>query len=145
MLLSVFALNLYGCTDTPELLQVEQETVGVSTQEIELLESELNAAYSLWESEEYDQAFVSLERINHDTMKTIWPILRSEDPESSLQLEVQFGKVLWATERKKSIANNESARSLKMLLMRELNEIRLIEPTAGPTGSTERSGEGSAQ
>ena len=132
MLISVFALNLYGCTDTSELLSAEQVSVGVSSQEIELLESELNAAYSLWESEEYDQAFVSLERINHDTMKTVWPILRSEDPESSLQLEVQFGKVLWATEKRKSIANNESARSLKMLLMRELNEVRIVEPTLSP-------------
>lgn len=145
MLISVFALNLYGCTDTPELLPVEQETIGVSSQEIDLVESELNAAYSLWESEEYDQAFVALERINHETMKTVWPILRSEDAETSLQLEVQFGKVLWATERKKSIANNESARSLKMLLMRELNEVRLVEPTLNVEVSTESTVEGLSQ
>ena len=64
---------MYGCTDTPELLPVEQSAIGVSAQEIELVESELNAAYSLWESEEYDQAFIALERINHETMKTVWP------------------------------------------------------------------------
>ena len=129
MLISIFALNMYGCTDTPELLPVDPVSVGVSSQEIEHVESELNAAYALWEAEEYDQAFIALERLNHDTMKTVWPILRSEDPESSLQLEVHFGKVLWATERKKSIAGSKTSGALKMLLMRELNEVRQVEPT----------------
>ena len=73
MLITVFTLNMYGCTDTPELLPVEQSAIGVSAQEIELVESELNAAYSLWKLEEYDQAFIALERINHETMKTVWP------------------------------------------------------------------------
>ena len=138
MIITLFTLNMYGCTDTAELLPVEPDSIGVSAQEIKLVESELNAAYALWETDEYDQAFIALERINHDTMKTVWPILRSEDPESSLELEVHFGKVLWATERKKSIAGNESAGALKMLLMRELNEVRLEEP-APDVGTSEDS------
>ena len=129
MLITFPLLILYGCTEAPELLSSKPDTVGVSPETIVQIESELTAAYSLWEDEEYDQAFIALERLNHDRMKSVWPILRAEDAESSLHLEVQFGKVLWSTERKRSIVNNEAARSLKSVLLRELNEVRLIEPT----------------
>ena len=73
-------------------------------------------------------------------MKTVWPVLRSEDAESSLQLEVHFGKALWAMERNKSIAGNETAGALKMLLMRELNEVRLEEPTPDIEASEDANG-----
>jgi hypothetical protein len=92
------------------------------------VESALNAAYLLWESEEYDQAFIALESLNHDGMKDIWPILRAEDPEATLHLEVQFGKVLWSTERKRSITKDEGARTLKSTLLRELNDVRIATP-----------------
>ena len=126
-------LILYGCTEAPELLSPKPDAVGVSTETIVQIESELTAAYALWQEEDYDQAFIALERLNHDHMKSVWPILRAEDAESSLHLEVQFGKVLWSTERKRSIVNNQAARSLKSILLRELNEVRLIEPTPNET------------
>ena len=136
MLIIFSFLMLHACTDAPELLSINPEPIGITTDTIVQIESELNAAYALWEEEEYDQAFVSLERLNHDSMHTVWPILRSEDAESTLHLEVQFGKVLWATERKRSIVKNEAARSLKSLLLRELNDVRLIEPVSNEAGDS---------
>ena len=135
MSITFYLLMHYGCTDTPELLSINPEPIGVTADTIVQIESELNAAYALWEDEEYDQAFVSLERLNHDSMHAVWPILRAEDAESTLHLEVQFGKVLWSTERKRSIVKNEAARSLKSLLLRELNEVRLIEPVLNEAGT----------
>lgn len=127
-------LILSGCTEAPQLLSSDPDPIGVPTEAIVQIETELNAAYALWEEEKYDQAFVALERLNHEGMHTVWPILRTEDAESTLHLEVQFGKVLWATEQNKSIVNNEAARSLKSLLLRELNDVRLIEPSPTPEG-----------
>ena len=140
MLMPFSLLLLSGCTESPDLLSSEVETVGVSSETIVSLESELDSAYALWEEEEYDEAFIVLEHINHESMKLVWPVLRSEDAESTLHLEVQFGKVLWSTERKRSIVNNEAAGSLKRLLLRELNDVRLIEPVPNESGGGNLSG-----
>ena len=136
MLITFSLLMLYGCTEAPDLLYSTPDPIGVSTETIVQIETELNAAYALWEKEDYDQAFVALEQLNHEGMKTVWPVLRNDDAESTLYLEVQFGKVLWSTERKRSIVNNEAARSLKSLLMRELNDVRLIEPVQNTEGES---------
>ena len=134
MLITTILFILSGCTDVPQLFTSDTDPIGVPTATIVQIETELNAAYELWEEEEYEQAFIALDRLNQEGMHSVWPVLRAGDAESTLHLEVQFGKVLWATEQNKSIANNEAARSLKSLLLRELNDVRLMEPVSNPEG-----------
>ena len=54
MLINFSLLMLYGCTEAPDLLYSTPEPIGVTTETIVLIETELNAAYALWEKEEYD-------------------------------------------------------------------------------------------
>lgn len=128
MLYLYFGLIVIGCTETTQLLVAEKQPARIDGATIVSIESELNSAYVHWENEEYDLAYTALAKINTESMNTIWPILREEDANASLFLEVQFGKALWATERKRSIVNNDTARTLKSNLLKELNDIKIVEP-----------------
>lgn len=119
--------NLFGCFDSTPLLQQEPESKGIEVSTIEALELQLNEAYEIWEEEEYENAFEALQFINQTSLKDIWPVIREADPESALRLEVQFGAVLWATEHKRSFADQDAARTLRTILLRELNDVRLVE------------------
>jgi len=128
MLYLYFGLTVIGCTETTELLVTEKQPAGIDGATIVSIENELNSAYVHWENEDYDLAYTALAKINTESMNTVWPILREEDANASLFLEVQFGKALWATERKRSIVNNDTARTLKSNLLKELNDIKIVEP-----------------
>ena len=130
MLYLLFAYTYVGCTETSDLLVVEKQPVGIETETIVAIENELNSAYAHWENEEYDLAYTALTKLNLESMNSIWPILREEDASATLYLEVQLGKALWATERKRSIVNNDTARTLKSNLLKELNDIKIVEPIA---------------
>ena len=140
MLYLYFGLSIIGCTETTELLVAEKQPVGIDGATIVSIENELNSAYVHWENEEYDLAYTALAKINTESMNTVWPILREEDANASLFLEVQFGKALWATERKRSIVNNDTARTLKSNLLKELNDIKIVEAVIPDT--TDDQGEG---
>lgn len=137
MLYLFFAYAYVGCTETSDLLVVEKQPVGIEAETIVAIENELNSAYAHWENEEYDLAYTALTKLNLESMNSIWPVLREEDASATLFLEVQLGKALWATERKRSIVNNDTARTLKSNLLKELNDIKIVEPIP-----SEQSGQG---
>ena len=119
--------NLLGCFDSAPLLQQEPQPQGVEVATIDALEVQLNEAYSVWAKEEYENAFEALQFMNQTSLKDIWPVLHEADPESALRLEVQFGTVLWATEHKRSFEDQDAARMLRTILLRELNDVRRVE------------------
>ena len=119
---------LAACTDLPTLSQSEPTDLGVSTETVQQIEQELNGVFELWEDEQYFEAFDGLTHIKDTSMEGVWPILREADPESSLRLEVAFGKSLSATKRKNSIDSTKAPQQLRNLLMRELNDVRQVEP-----------------
>ncbi len=117
-----------ACTEVPTLSQTETTEVGVSTETIQQLEQELTLAFEQWQDEQYFEAFDGLTHLKDTSMKGVWPILREADPESSLQLEVAFGKSLRATKRKNSFDNTKVPQQLQSLLLGELNDVRRVEP-----------------
>ena len=138
-LLNVLYIPFFlGCLDSTPFLQQVSESTGVDDTTIASLEAELNDAYRLWEQEEYETAFEALQSMNQNSLKNVWPVMRAADPESTLRLEVQFGKVLWATEHKRSYEGQDAPRTLRAVLLRELNDVRHVEeiPPDQPAATT---------
>ena len=119
--------NFLGCFDSTPLLQQEPQLQGIEATTIDALELELNESYRIWKIEEYENAFEALQFMNQTSLKDVWPVIHEADPESALRLEVQFGKVLWATEHKRSFEDQDAARTLRTVMLRELNDVRRVE------------------
>jgi len=124
-----FALTsiFVACSNTPTLLS-ESKSLGVTDVTMAEVQQELSSGYVLWQQEKYPEAYESLQHLNQITMKEVWPVLREADPESALQLEVQYGRVLWALEHKRTYEGTDVARSMQRLLLREMSDVKIIVP-----------------
>lgn len=105
------------------------------------VQQELSTGYLLWQQEKYPEAYESLQHLNQTTMKEVWPVLREVDPESTLQLEVQYGRVLWSIEHKRPYEGTDVARSMQRLLLREMSDVKVtvsdeVEPVDPATESS---------
>ena len=119
---------LFAC-ESNSLLKMNEPTIEQSPMEAYVeLETSIAQAFELWSENQSDQSKRLLNQIYQEDFQKWHAQIAKEDPKSSMELELQFGKTLQAMGNNDTKNAKQFQQSILKLLKREMSELPYTPP-----------------